>query len=87
MFSPSLRTHCTKNAACEPWDFFEVLNQTTAALQLRSALLPYIYSAAFAATRTGVALAHPLYYDWPLGPEEAYNVTTEYLFGPDMLVA
>ena len=39
---------------------------------LRNSLVPYIFSAAFDAFRTGVLPTHPLYYDYPL-EEEAYR--------------
>lgn len=85
VFSPSFRTHCAKEGACEPWDFAQQ-PVWTAAFQLRNALMPYVYSASYAAYFTGVSIAHPLYYDYP-EDEESYVFAEQYLFGDAMLVA
>ena len=39
------------------------------AFQLRYAMIPYVYTAARRAYESGVALVHPLYYDWPEAAE------------------
>eukprot|EP01052_Picozoa_sp_SAG31_P034777 SAG31_NODE_4108_length_3576_cov_1.978142_4_plen_221_part_01 len=69
VFSPVFRTHC---AGCElrPWMFGNYV-QLKPVYQLRNSLVPYLYSAAFAATTSGVLAIHPLYYDWP-EENEAY---------------
>jgi Glycosyl hydrolases family 31/Domain of unknown function (DUF5110) len=88
IFSPILRTHTTKNPAAErriwayPTEYFRVMRQ---AFMLRYAMIPYIYTAARHAYDTGVALVHPLYYDWP-ADSAAYDFADEYGFGPDMIV-
>lgn len=88
IFSPILRTHTTKNANAErriwayPTEYFRVMRRD---FMLRYAMIPYIYSAARHAYDTGVALVHPLYYDWP-DDSAAYDFPDEYAFGPDMIV-
>jgi alpha-glucosidase len=88
-FSPILRTHTTKNANAErriwayPPEYADVMRE---AFQLRYALIPYIYTAARLAYDSGVALVHPLYYDWP-DSDQAYAFPDEYVFGPDLVVS
>jgi hypothetical protein len=59
---------------------------TESFLRLREALLPYTYTLAAESTQTGLPMARPLYLDYP-GQPSAYENPTEYLYGPDMLVA
>jgi alpha-glucosidase (family GH31 glycosyl hydrolase) len=59
---------------------------TESFLRLREALLPYTYTLAAEANQTGLPMARPLYLDYPAQPS-AYENPTEYLYGPDMLVA
>ena len=42
---------------------------------LRAALLPYIYTAAWQSTQSGVLTMHPLYYEWP-DEDAAYTHST-----------
>ena len=89
VFSPVFRTHCGHSCNCEPWFYMVDATYTqaiTEALQLRNALVPYIYSAAYEATQTGITMSHPLYYEWP-EQQMAYEMKEQYLFGPSMMVA
>ena len=47
-----------------PWMYpnFPLLRDV---FQLRNALVPYLYSAAFESSRTAVLPVHALYLDWP----------------------
>jgi hypothetical protein len=59
------------------------------ALQLREALLPYIYNGHRSAFDTGVGLIRPMYYDWP-EEDNAYAMddagnSVQYMFGPSVL--
>jgi len=54
--------------------------------RFRHAMVPYVYTAAASAHRTGVLAAHPVYYEYPLH-EDAYAFKGQYLFGPSLLVA
>jgi len=56
------------------------------ALQLRNNLAPYIYTQARIAFDTGVAIVHPLYYDYP-EVEQAYSYSHQYMFGDDIFVS
>ncbi|MFJ9812272.1 NPCBM/NEW2 domain-containing protein [Streptomyces sp. NPDC101158] len=59
-----------------------------ASLKLHEALLPYIYSHAQQATRTGLGLARPLVVEYPDDPVAASDAAKyEFLSGEDFLVA
>ncbi|MFJ3902692.1 NPCBM/NEW2 domain-containing protein [Streptomyces sp. NPDC090025] len=59
-----------------------------ASLKLHEALLPYIYSHAHRATKTGVGLARPLALEYPDDPAAASDAAKyEFLSGEDFLVA
>jgi alpha-glucosidase len=71
-----------------PYKYFAAIR---AAMQQRVALLPYIYAATFNAYKTGVAMMHPMYYDFPT-EAGAYVMTdngerAQYMFGDDFFVA
>jgi len=60
------------------------------ALQARERLLPYIYNTFRTAFTTGIGLIQPMYYQWPeIDNAYAMDATsnTQYMFGPDMIVA
>jgi len=87
--SPVLRTHTTKNAEAErriwayPPEHFAAMR---AAMLLRTALVPYLYTAAREAYDTGVSMIRPLYYGWP-EEDAAYTHAGEYMLGEDLLVS
>ena len=86
-FSPILRTHTTKNPDAErriwayPEPYSDLMRESFAR---RYALQPYIYTEARKTYDTGLALLHPLYYDWPDAPQ-AYDAKNEYMFGDSVL--
>jgi alpha-D-xyloside xylohydrolase len=83
--SPLVRLHGTTTR--EPWKFPEpAAKAATAALRLRYTLMPYIYSAAVAAARTGEPMMRALLLDDPDDPG-AWLADQEYRLGPDLLVA
>lgn len=82
--SPLLRLHGTTSR--EPWEFPEVEAEAVAALRLRYRLMPYIYSAAVEAARTGAPMMRALCVDHP-GDPVAWQADLEYLLGRDLLVA
>jgi len=89
VFSPVNRLHSTNNPFMgkEPWRFGLLAEQTmTRYLALRHQLVPYLYTAMWAAHADGTAPVRPMYHDHPDAPE-AYEVPNQYLFGPDLLVA
>ena len=85
-FEPILRLH-SNNENRLPWQYPQPVQRITESfLRLREALLPYTYTLAAEANQTGLPMARPLYLDNPDQPS-AYQNPTEYLYGPDMLVA
>ena len=89
VFSPILRLHSTNNAFNErrPWGYdrqiFETVRQ---AMQLRHALIPYIYSQAWRCTTQSRPLVLPMYYLYPQ-EQEAYRCRQQYLFGSELIAA
>jgi alpha-glucosidase (family GH31 glycosyl hydrolase) len=85
------RTHCEAECSCQPWDYMsdDVYEAAiTAAFQLRNELMPYIYTAAYEAYRTGITINRGIYFDaadYPQAYSEEHRQT--YLFGSSMLVA
>ena len=85
-FEPILRLHSNDENRL-PWQYPQpVQGITESFLRLRQALLPYTYTLAAEANQSGLPMARPLYLDYP-GQASSYEYPTEYLYGPDMLVA
>jgi alpha-D-xyloside xylohydrolase len=83
--SPLVRFHGTTSR--EPWEYPEAAERAVvAALRLRYRLMPYIYSAAIDAARTGSPMMRALCVDHPDDPV-AWQADLEYLLGRDLLVA
>ncbi len=86
VFMPILRTHGMRR-------FNTVWSYGTQAtpilekyLRLRYALIPYIYSLAYRTYKTGAPYMRALFMDFPNDPK-AGELTNEFMFGPDLLVA
>ena len=89
VFSPIFRVHSTKKAALDrrPWSKPErVYAAAKDAMQLRHALIPYIYSMAWRAHRTGISLVTPMYYG-NMEDASAFGAKDQYFFGSELLVA
>ena len=89
VFSPILRLHSTKNSFHErrPWGYnAEVFQTAREAMQLRHALIPYLYTLSRLNESDALAPVRPMYHDYP-EREEAYACPGQYLFGPDLIVA
>ena len=89
VFSPILRLHSTNNPYLErrPWGFDAVTTRhATRAMQLRHALIPYLYTAAWQNYAQGILPIRPMYH---LHPEanDAYLCPNEYAFGSELIVA
>ncbi len=85
-FQPILRLHSSHGNRL-PWDYPQPADSIAASfLRLREALVPYTYTLADDAVNTGLPITRPLYLDYP-GRPAAYSNPTEYLYGPDVLVA
>jgi hypothetical protein len=89
VFSPILRLHSTSNRFLErrPWGYSPEIEQAaSAALRLRAALAPYLYSMAWRTHRAARPLVQPMYYLYPEA-EEAFACRNQYLFGSELLAA
>ncbi|RPI94380.1 MAG: alpha-xylosidase, partial [Chloroflexi bacterium] len=90
VLSPIMRIHVTKGQFYDvrPWVFedAEVLRVIRDALQLRHALIPYLYTMARRAYDDSQPLIQPMYYEYP-EREEAYNCPHQYLFGSELIAA
>lgn len=89
VFSPIFRLHCTKNAYHErrPWGYdAETFRVTREAMQLRHALIPYLYTMSWHNHTTAIPPIRPMYYDHP-EREEAYHCPDQYTFGTELIVA
>ena len=89
VFSPILRLHSTNNPYHErrPWAYdAETFRITRSAMQLRHALLPYLYSAARQSSVEGRTLILPMYFLNP-GEKAAYHCPNQYYLGSELIVA
>ncbi|KZC43725.1 MULTISPECIES: glycoside hydrolase family 31 protein [Rhodanobacter] len=85
-FTPIFRVHGELGQKRQPWVYGPVAEQAaTAAIRLRYALIPYIYSYEHARRADGVGLVRPLLFDWPNDPNLRNDVDS-WLFG-DWLLA
>ncbi|MFV2011574.1 MULTISPECIES: TIM-barrel domain-containing protein [unclassified Micromonospora] len=84
-FSPLVRFHGTTSRL--PWDFpDDAARDAVEAIRLRYRLMPYLYSAAVTAARTGAPMMRALLVDSPDDPA-AWGAELEYRLGSDLLVA
>ncbi len=89
VFSPIFRLHSTKDPVHErrPWGYdAEVLRVTRDAMQLRHALIPYLYTMSWRNGTEARSLVRPMYHDYP-DRDEAYHCPQQYFFGTDFIVA
>ncbi len=87
-FYPFMRNHSAKTSRRqEPYAFGEPWTGKIAeAIRFRYRLLPYVYTLAEEASRTGAPLVRPLFWAFP-EEEPAYQVYDQFLFGDALLVA
>jgi putative sterol carrier protein len=89
VFSPIFRLHATKNAYHErrPWGYdAETSRVTREAMQLRHALVPYLYTMSWRDHNASTPLARPMYYDYPKD-ERGYHCPDQYTFGSELIAA
>jgi len=90
VFTPFLRNHAEINSRRkEPWSFGEDIEEISRQwINKRYRLLPYLYSAFYESTQTGMPVAKTLAIDYPCD-EKIYenDFQNEYLFGSEILVA
>lgn len=89
VFSPIMRLHSTNNPFVDrrPWAFdAEVFRIARDTMQLRHALIPYLYTMARTNSEEGRPLIRPMYHDYP-EDEAAYFCPRQYLFGNNLVAA
>jgi alpha-glucosidase len=86
-FCPLCRPHGDQKELREPWQFGPEIEEICRKyLRLRYRLLPYIYNAAYISCTAGIPIMRALVLDFP-NDSNVVNLSDEYLFGPDILVA
>jgi alpha-glucosidase len=87
-YLPFFRTHSAIGAGQrEPWEFGpEVLGHARSALESRERLMPYLYTLAHEARRTGAPYVRPLWWNEP-GDRDLRGVGDAFLLGDALLVA
>jgi hypothetical protein len=71
-----------------PWQYGTVAKDSAEKfMNLRERLVPYTYSLAEQANRTGVPVARATYLEYPDEPDAYAAAGSEYFYGPDVLVA
>lgn len=86
-FQPITRLHSNHSDRL-PWQYGPAAQASaTKFLNLRERLVPYIYTLAEQAHRTGVPIVRPAYVEYPGSPEAYSTVDSQFLLGPDVLVA
>ncbi|WP_438271155.1 TIM-barrel domain-containing protein [Streptomyces antibioticus] len=86
-FQPIDRLHSNHSDRL-PWQYGpEARASSEKFLRLREALVPYTYTLAREANATGVPIVRPLYLHYPEEAAAYDRAGSEYLYGPDLLVA
>lgn len=83
----SSHTRCHGFPPREPWEYGEgFLDDFRKLIELRYALIPYIYSQAVKASKLGHPLLRPLFFEFPQD-RNSWFIEDQYLLGVDLLVA
>lgn len=86
VFNPVFRPHAQQEVPPEPvFKSAPTRELAKKAIELRYALLPYIYSLAFENNQTGMPLMRPMFFESETATLHAE--TSAYLFGPNVLVS
>jgi len=86
MFLSNVRLH-GMGPARVPWTFGDIATENFRKYsKLRYRLLPYIYSHAYNATKTGLPMMRAMVLEFPSDPN-TYNLEDQYMFGDAFLVA
>lgn len=86
-FQPIDRLHSNHSDRL-PWQYGTGARKSADTfLNLRENLVPYTYSLAEEANRTGVPIVRPAYLEYPEEPQAYATAGSEYFYGPDLLVA
>ncbi len=86
VFTPIFKVHPSKHPNLQRyfWLFPDHLFRMLETVKLRYRLVPYIYNASRRNYDTGIAMCHPLYYDYP-EDDRAYSYRSEVFFGEDII--
>ncbi|RZU50742.1 uncharacterized protein DUF5110 [Krasilnikovia cinnamomea] len=86
-FQPVDRLHSNHSDRL-PWQYGPAAKASAVKfLRLREQLMPYTYSAAAEANRTGLPITRPMYLAYPDQQEAYATAGAQYLYGADLLVA
>jgi alpha-glucosidase len=87
-FYPFMRCHTRSGSrAQEPWGFGSGVERVArGAIELRYRLLPYLYTLAHEAHRSGAPILRPLFYEFP-GHGEYYDLEDQFMVGPLLMAA
>ncbi len=87
-FTPLMRTHAEIGSPDrEPWSYgplYEAINKKS--IELRYTLMPYIYTQFYEASRSGIPVMRPLFFDFP-DDESLLWSDRDFMFGDALLVA
>jgi alpha-glucosidase (family GH31 glycosyl hydrolase) len=87
-FVPIMRVHGDANEHRQPWIYGgQAEADAKAAIELRYRLIPYMYSYERQAHDSGVGIVHPLFWDFPDDAGRIADLTDEWMFGDELLVA
>jgi Alpha-glucosidases, family 31 of glycosyl hydrolases len=86
-FQPVDRLHSNHSDRL-PWQYGSVARRSADTfLNLRENLVPYTYTLAEEANRTGLPIVRPTYLEYPDEPQAYAAADSEYFYGSDLLVA
>jgi alpha-glucosidase len=87
-FVPIMRVHGGLNEHRQPWVYGPIAEAaSTAAINLRYRLIPYMYANEHNAHESGVGIVRPLFWDFPSETARLAGITDEWMFGDSFLVA
>lgn len=88
VFQPRFSIHSASsdNTVTEPWMFCNSTDTVRQAMLLRYRFAPYLYSCEYLASCTGAPILRALVYEFQQDPA-VYDISDEYMFGRDILVA
>jgi alpha-glucosidase (family GH31 glycosyl hydrolase) len=87
-FVPIMRVHGSFNEHRQPWIYGpQAEADAKAAIDLRYQLIPYTYAYEREAHDTGVGIVRPLFWEFPDDAQRTVDITNEWMFGDDLLVA
>jgi alpha-glucosidase len=87
-FVPIMRVHGQLNEHRQPWVYGQQAEaDAKAAIDLRYRLIPYMYAYEREAHDTGVGIVRPLFWEFPDDERRTVDITNEWMFGDDLLVA